>query len=111
MRMVTIDCDDPRKIAPFWAEATGYSEVFAYENEFVILAPADGGTAPALGLQRVPDPTPGKNRVHIDFHTQDREAEVARLVKLGATRGEQHQVPGQTWVVMTDPVGNQFCVA
>jgi hypothetical protein len=48
--------------------------------------------------------------VHIDFATEDREGEVERLVALGATRGEDHTVPGLTWTVLQDPEGNEFCV-
>jgi predicted enzyme related to lactoylglutathione lyase len=110
MRMITIDCAEPKELVPFWTAATGYG-VVADLGEFVVIGPADEASAPALGLQRVPDVTPGKNRVHIDFHTDDREAEVARLVALGASRVGQHEYPGFAWVVLADPAGNQFCVA
>jgi predicted enzyme related to lactoylglutathione lyase len=53
----------------------------------------------------------GKNRVHLDFHADDREVEVARLVGLGATVHGEQQVPGLRWTVLADPEGNEFCVA
>jgi predicted enzyme related to lactoylglutathione lyase len=53
----------------------------------------------------------GKNRVHVDFHADDREVEVRRLVGLGATVLDEQEVPGLRWTVLADPEGNEFCVA
>jgi predicted enzyme related to lactoylglutathione lyase len=72
-------------------------------------SPADPAQ-PYLGLQKVPEERSGKNRVHVDFVAEDREREIDRLVTLGATRGEDHTVPGLTWTVLRDPEGNEFCV-
>jgi predicted enzyme related to lactoylglutathione lyase len=110
MRMVTIDCADPKELVPFWTEATGYG-VAADLGQFVILEPADEDAGPALGLQRVPEEKLGKNRVHIDFHVEDRPAEVERLVGLGASVVAEHSIRDFTWTVLRDPVGNEFCVA
>ena len=106
--MVTIDCRDPRGLARFWTEAVGY-QVRADYPEFVLLEPA-GGDSIALGLQKVPDPTPGKNRVHIDYEADDPQAEIARLVSLGARQLAEHEVPGLRWTVLADPEGNHFCI-
>ena len=107
--MITIDTADPRRLADFWAKALGTSVQHDW-GEFLVLAPVGGEGGPQLGLQRVDDPTPGKNRVHFDSHVEDRVAEVARLVELGATEIGEHTVPGLTWTVLADPDGNQFCV-
>jgi predicted enzyme related to lactoylglutathione lyase len=64
----------------------------------------------ALGLQKVPEPKAGENRVHVDLGTADRAADVARLVKLGATVIDEHVYPGFAWTVLTDPAGNEFCI-
>jgi predicted enzyme related to lactoylglutathione lyase len=106
---VTIDCANPRKLAEFWTEALGTAIGGDYGGEFIFLNPSveDG---PYVGLQRVPEDRAGKNRVHIDFRTDDRPAEVERLVKLGATAVAEHTVPGLTWSVLQDPEGNEFCV-
>src|SRR5207245_2644800 len=105
---VTIDCADPHKLAEFWTEALGTS-VGADYGEYIFLNPtAEGG--PFFGLQRVPEERAGKNRVHVDFRTDDRTAEVERLVKLGATAVAEHSVPGLSWTVLRDPEGNEFCV-
>lgn len=69
-------------------------------------------SGPTLGFQKVPDPTPGKNKVHLDFHASDKEAEVARLVELGARETGRHSFgPESDWVVLADPEGNAFCIA
>lgn len=63
----------------------------------------------------VPDPTPGKNRWHLDLRPRDgaRDAEVERLLGIGATlvadRRDIHG-PGIGWATLADPEGNQFCV-
>ncbi|WP_367136528.1 VOC family protein [Saccharothrix sp. HUAS TT1] len=106
--MITIDTTDPQRLAEFWTRALGTSVQHDWD-EFLVLAPGGGGGV-QLGLQRVDDPTPGKNRVHFDAHVPDRAAEVARLVGLGATEVGEHTVPGLTWTVLADPEGNQFCV-
>lgn len=107
--MVTFDCADPDALAAWWAEAVGGEVVPVAAGEFVMVAVAEG---PRLGFQKVPDPTPGKNRVHLDFHAADEEGEVARLVAAGAVEVGRHRFgPEFAWVVLTDPEGNAFCIA
>jgi predicted enzyme related to lactoylglutathione lyase len=110
LSMVTIDCTDPRSLAEFWTKALGLEVVFEAEGWFTQLRSPDDPAQPAIGLQKVPETRAGKNRVHVDFTTDDREGEIERLVALGATRGEEHTVPGLTWTVLQDPEGNEFCV-
>ncbi|QFZ22663.1 VOC family protein [Saccharothrix syringae] len=107
--MITFDTEDPRRLVDFWTKALNTSVAQDY-GDFVMLAPAtEGGVS--LAFQRVGDPTPGKNRVHFDAHVTDLEAEVERLVGLGATAVERHTHPGLTWQVLADPDGNRFCLA
>lgn len=108
VEMITFDCTDPDALAQWWAEAVG-GEVTAFEpGEFVVVI-REGG--PRLGFQKVPDVTPGKNRVHVDFTASDVEAEVARLVGLGASETARHSFGDEfSWVVLTDPAGNAFCI-
>ena len=47
-----------------------------------------------------------KNRLHLDFRPDDRDAAVARLLDLGATRADIGQGDDVTWVVLSDPEGN-----
>jgi len=109
VEMITFDCADPDALAAWWADAVG-GQVNAWApGEFVLVMQADG---PRLGFQKVPDPTPGKNRVHVDFAAADVEAEVARLVGLGATETGRNSFGEEfSWVVLADPAGNAFCVA
>lgn len=108
VEMVTFDCTDPSELASWWAAQFGGKTQELMPGEFVVVARADG---PRLGFQRVPDPTPGKNRVHLDFSAADVDAEVARLAAAGATETGRHSI-GENfrWVVMEDPAGNAFCV-
>ena len=109
VEMITFDCADPDTLAGWWAQVVGGSVNAYAPGEFVQVQTADG---PNLGFQRVPEPTPGKNRVHLDLHAADRDAEVTRLVGLGATETGRHSFgPEFAWVVLADPEGNAFCIA
>jgi predicted enzyme related to lactoylglutathione lyase len=109
--MVTIDCADPKGLSGFWSEALGYVQV-ADLGGYLILRPADGSPGGlTVSLQEVPEPRVGKNRVHLDLEASDRAAEVARLVKLGATKVREHTYSGYAWTVLEDPEGNVFCVS
>ena len=108
VEMVTFDCDDPDALAQWWAQAVGGEVNPLVPGEFVLVAGPEG---PRLGFQKVPDPTPGKNRVHLDFAAPDIEAEVARLVGLGASETGRHDMGEDfRWVVLADPAGNAFCI-
>lgn len=103
--MITVDCAEPQELARWWADVLGV-EIAQDFGAFVIVA----AEPVVLGFQRVPEDKQGKNRVHIDFASQDRPVEVERLVELGATVVGEQSVPGLTWTVLQDPAGNEFCV-
>jgi len=106
--MVTVDCADPDGLAAWWCTAVGGEVHPAAPGEFVVLVRANG---PRLGFQRVDHPTPGKNRVHVDFVSSDPEAEADRLIALGAIETSRNGAePNPRWVVLEDPAGNAFCV-
>jgi predicted enzyme related to lactoylglutathione lyase len=107
LEMVTFDSTDPLPLAAWWARQTGGSVVDEADGWFLSV---EGG-ALRLGFQKVGDPTPGKNRAHVDLTAKDRDAEVERLVGDGATFVATHQEGPFSWVVLADPDGNQFCVA
>ncbi|OSC38975.1 VOC family protein [Mycobacterium decipiens] len=108
IEMVTFDCSDPAKLAGWWAEQFGGTTRELMPGEFVTVARSEG---PQLGFQRVPDPTPGKNRLHLDFAAADMDAEVSRLMAAGATEVGRHRFGEEfRWVVLADPEGNAFCV-
>jgi len=71
------------------------------------------GLGRRLLFNRVPEPKTGKNRLHVDIHTDQgqRQATVARLLEHGATKVRHVKEPGGEWSVLTDPEGNEFDVA
>ncbi|MEU8758031.1 VOC family protein [Streptomyces sp. NPDC048659] len=73
---------------------------------------SDTGLGRRILFQRVPEPKTAKNRLHIDLHphTGSRASEVARLTALGASVLREVEQPAGSWVVMSDPEGNEFCV-
>ena len=105
---VTFDCADPVRLAEFWSRATGY-QIAQQGEDLAVLRPGEG-RGPNLLFVKVAEPRTVKNRVHPDFHVSDIEAEVARLIELGATRGESHRGHGFVWTIMFDPEGNEFCI-
>lgn len=112
---LTIDCSDPQLLADFWSGALGWRVVFADAYEIAIAAPGDNGPGVTRGIPdllflRVPDAKQIKNRLHLDLRPDDRDAEVARLESMGASRVEIGQQGDESWVVMADPEGNEFCV-
>jgi predicted enzyme related to lactoylglutathione lyase len=107
---VVIDCADHDVVVPFWAAALGW-EPRPVNDQFVSLRPPAGSDAAfALLFQKVPEPKVAKNRVHVDFDAGDMEAEVARLVSLGATVVAERSLGTFRWTVVADPEGNEFCV-
>jgi hypothetical protein len=109
---IVIDCQDAGKLAEFWAEAIGYTKIGIFNQYAVLGDPAKKG--PNLILQQVPEPRLGKNRVHWDWLAEneaDQQAEIKRLVALGASQTGEKQEMGIRWAVMCDPEGNEFCIA
>jgi hypothetical protein len=110
LRLWTIDVDahDPRTLANWWARALDWKIFFEDDDEVVVTTPDE--RFPGLNFLRVPDGKTVKNRLHLDFVPDDRDAEVARLIELGATRADVGQGDDKSWVVLADPEGNEFCV-
>ncbi|MDR0959106.1 MAG: VOC family protein [Propionibacteriaceae bacterium] len=109
LRQVAIDTTDPQRLATWWAEQTG-GVVYADIGDFIMVGIGDKETGFTLCFQRVEEPTPGKNRIHLDYTSDDVGAEAARLVAAGATHVADHVNGGFAWTVLADPDGNQFCV-
>jgi len=108
---IVIDVADPQRLAGFWVAATGWVVVTDHPDHVALRRP--GGAPPDLDLLRSTDPKVGKNRLHLDvapFVDDDRDAEVDRLLALGATEVDVGQGPDVTWRVLADPEGNELCV-
>lgn len=122
LKDVVFDCEHPASLARFWAEAIDGYAVDPYddaelarlremgvddpEDDPGVLVQPPGPGLPRLYFQKVPESRSVKNRVHLDLRADDVEAEVVRLVGLGAA--ELHR--SGTWVTLGDPEGNEFCV-
>ena len=104
---VIIDAGDPSALGSWWREALGWVVVNDDPEEFEIRPEPE--RLPGLLFVSVDEPKTVKNRLHLDFRPDDRDAEVERLVGLGATRVDIGQ-GDQSWVVLADPEGNEFCV-
>jgi hypothetical protein len=102
-----IDARDPGALGNWWREALGWIVVNDDPDEFEIRPTPD--RLPGLLFVPVPERKTIKNRLHLDFRPDDRDAEVERLLALGATRADIGQ-DEQSWVVLADPEGNEFCV-
>jgi catechol 2,3-dioxygenase-like lactoylglutathione lyase family enzyme len=110
---LVVDCQDPERLARFWSEVLGYRELSREDGEIEIGPEAGfGGLAPTLVFGRVEDPTPGKLRMHIDVSPTDRDqdAELQRLLDLGAVPADVGQTGEENWHVLADPEGNVFCL-
>ena len=112
---VLVDCADPDRLSAFYRAVLGWEVVDRPDEQSVEIGPPgqpEKGPVPTLLFQRVPDATPGKNRLHLDLNATDRDqdAELTRLLELGATRADVGQTGEESWHVLADPEGNVFCL-
>ena len=112
---VVIDATDPGPLARWWSDALGWPISLEEEGEVVVepLGTDLEDRVPALVFGAVPEAKAAKNRVHLDLASEDaadRDAIVDRLVAAGATRADVGQAEDESWVVLADPEGNEFCV-
>ena len=109
--LIVIDCADLDRSAAFWSAVLGYTSSPAATGSYRSLEPESGAGIDVL-LQRVPDVKAQKNRLHLDLRTPDLDAEVRRVLDLGATllTSEPVSEDGWSWHILGDPDGNEFCV-
>lgn len=105
---VIVDAADPEALGRWWTEALGWVVVNDAADEFEIRPEKD--RLPGLLFVPAPEPKTIKNRLHLDFRPEDRDAEVTRLLALGARHADIGQTGAESWVVLVDPEGNEFCV-
>ena len=109
---ITFDCADPRALARFWAQVTGWPLIEepapGFEESAVGM---EGEGRPRLYFVRVPEDKTIKNRVHLDIMPADRtqDEEITRLTGLGAGIISDRR-PEFGWVLLADPEGNEFDV-
>jgi catechol 2,3-dioxygenase-like lactoylglutathione lyase family enzyme len=104
---IVLNVKDARRAARFWSQALGYAyRDGGYSEETTPVLLPHHATAVAVVLDE-------DDRTHLDLHTdstQEQQAEVERLISLGATRVDWAYPDGARFVVLTDPDGNLFCV-
>ncbi|MET9482328.1 VOC family protein [Streptomyces sp. NPDC006638] len=105
---LVVDAADPVALGRWWAGALGWVVVEDTPEEYEIRAAPD--RLPGLLFTPVTEAKTAKNRLHLDFRPADRDAEVARLLALGARHADVGQTGDEPWVVLADPEGNEFCV-
>lgn len=109
---VTFDCADPRALARFWGQVTGWPVIEEPAPGYEESAVGEAGEGrPRLYFAKVPEGKIVKNRMHLDIMPADRtqDEEITRLIGLGATVVSDRR-PEFGWVILADPEGNEFDV-
>ena len=111
---LVLDAHDPDLLARFWCTVLGYVELDRVDGSIEIGPPEAGfgGPQPTIVFDRTDEPKSGKLRLHIDVNATDRdqEAELNRLLAAGARRADIGQTGNESWHVLADPEGNEFCL-
>jgi Glyoxalase-like domain len=111
---LVIDCRDPQTLAAFWCQVLGFSVLGTDEDGGVEIGPPEGfgGLQPTLIFSPSTEPKTGKLRLHIDVNATDRDqdAELQRLLAAGARPVDIGQSGQESWHVLADPEGNEFCL-
>jgi predicted enzyme related to lactoylglutathione lyase len=122
---ITFSCAEPKRLGPFWAHALGWPEepidegfiqallaagMDERETQSFYVTRETTSSRPRFLFQRREKSRPASYPVHLDFRTDDREAEIERLTTLGASMQETKTDDRATWTIMRDPESNPFCV-
>ena len=111
---LVLDAHDPELLARFWCEVLGYVE-FERVGASIEIGPPGvgfGGPQPTIVIDRTDEPKAGKLRLHIDVNATDRDQdeELERLLAAGARPVDIGQTGAESWHVLADPEGNEFCL-
>ena len=102
-----VNCADLEVMTAFWTEALGLvAAPHDPGDDFRVLR----GERVNLSLQRAQTPVTARDQMHLDLYSDDAQVQAQRLVTLGATEVRQNDDPDDTYVVLLDPEGNEFCV-
>ncbi len=111
---VVLECREPESLAPFWCEVLDFVVLGHEDDGSVEIGPREGfgGPQPTIILSRSDEPTKAKSRLHLDVNATDRDqdAELERLLRLGARPADIGQTGQKSWHVLADPEGNEFCL-
>ena len=106
---LVLDCRDPERLAAFWCEVLGW-KVLDRDGQAVEIGPDDRELV--LVLDVTDEPKTSKLRLHLDVNATDRDQaeELERLLALGARPADVGQTGEESWHVLADPEGNEFCL-
>ncbi|MEO3755901.1 VOC family protein [Streptomyces sp. B6B3] len=111
---LVIDARDPQRLASFWCEVLDFVVLNTRDDGGVGIGPREGfgGLQPVLVFNPTTAPKAGKLPLHIDVNATDRDqdAELERLLALGARRADIGQTGDESWHCLADPEGNEFCL-
>jgi len=112
---LVLDAANPRQLAAFWCEVLGWAVLDEPSDEEVEIGPPDvrfGGPQPTIVFSRSDEGKRQKLRLHIDVSPTDREQsdELERLLAIGARPADVGQSGDESWRVLADPEGNEFCL-
>ena len=111
---LVLECRDPELLARFWCEVLDFVVLDREEGGLVEIGPREGfgGPQPTIILIPGEPATATRPRLHIDVNATDRDqdAELERLLALGARPADIGQGKDVSWHVLADPEGNVFCL-
>jgi predicted enzyme related to lactoylglutathione lyase len=107
---IVIDARDLPALARFWAQVLDWRILSEREREIVI--GVDDSASVGICFMPVIDKKTVKYRVHLDLAPgpDEQDAEIERILALGARRTDIGQTGAESWTVLADPEGNEFCV-
>ena len=108
---VTVDCKNPMLLAEFWCEMLDW-EIIQSSDEEAYIAPKNRSLVLMSDVlfYKNPDEKIVKNRLHFCLRPDNQAVEIERAISLGARHANIGQTGEETWVVMADPEGNEFCI-
>ncbi|MDQ0585557.1 VOC family protein [Streptomyces rishiriensis] len=111
---LVLGCRDPEALARFWCAVLDFVVLGREDDGSMEIGPREGfgGPQPTIFLSRRDEPEKGATRLHIDVSATDRDqdAELGRLLELGARPADVGQTGNESWHVLADPEGNEFCL-
>jgi hypothetical protein len=111
---LVLSCREPEVLARFWCEVLDFVVLDREKDGSIEIGPRAGfgGPQPTIILSPTDQPERAKPRLHLDVNATDRDQddELERLLALGARPADIGQTGEESWHVLADPEGNEFCL-
>lgn len=108
---LTFDCEDPQALSAFWSGVLGIPVDDGGSEFFASIGIGNAAIAPNWMFLKVPEGKTAKNRLHLDFESDDLPRDKDRLQSLGAVHVADKDEWGHQWSIMNDIEGNEFCLS